>query len=73
MELRRQGLFKMAKENFESKMNKLSKIVDKLDDENTSLDESISLYEDGLKLVKELKKQLKTYEDKIKEISTENE
>ena len=58
----------MAKEKFETKMNKLSDIVDKLDDENTDLDESIKLYGEGLKLVKELSSQLKAYEDKINEI-----
>ena len=62
----------MAKEKFEDKMNKLKEIVDKLDDENISLDESISLYEDGLKLSKELQEKLKTFEKKIDELSKEN-
>ena len=58
----------MAKEKFEDKMNKLAQIVEKLDDENVGLDESIKLYEEGLKLSDELKKQLKGFEEKIEEI-----
>lgn len=63
----------MAKETFESKMNKLKEITEKLDDEDTSLDESIKLYEEGLKLSKDLKDQLKSYEEKIENLGDENE
>ncbi len=62
----------MAKEKFEDKMNRLADIVNKLDDDNTDLDTSIKLYEEGLKLSDELKQQLTSYEKKIDDISKEN-
>ncbi len=62
----------MAKEKFEDKMNRLKDIVSKIDDENTDLDLSIKLYEEGLKLADDLKKQLNVYEKQIEEISGDN-
>ncbi len=62
----------MAKEKFEDKMNRLADIVNKLDDDNTDLDTSVKLYEEGLKLSDELKQQLTSYEKKIDDISKEN-
>ena len=60
----------MAKETgFEQEMKKLQKIVEKIESNEVSLDESISLYEDGLKLSKSLKKQLEAFEKKISEIN----
>ena len=47
-------------------------IVSKIDDENTDLDLSIKLYEEGLKLADDLKKQLNVYEKQIEEISGDN-
>lgn len=58
----------MAKEKFEDKMNRLSKIVENLDNEEISLDESIKLYEEGLKLSKELQEQLNVFEEKINDL-----
>ncbi|MBR0461372.1 MAG: exodeoxyribonuclease VII small subunit [Erysipelotrichaceae bacterium] len=63
----------MAKEKFEDRMNRLSEIVEKLDDENVDLDESIKLYEEGLKLSKELKEQLEGFKEKIDSINKGNE
>ena len=54
-------------------MNRLSEIVEKLDDENVDLDESIKLYEEGLKLSKELKEQLEGFKEKIDSINKGNE
>lgn len=60
----------MAKQlKFEDKMNRLAQIIDELDNEDTELDKSIKLYEEGLLLSKELKTQLKSFEEKIEEIS----
>ena len=60
----------MAKEtSFEQEMKKLQKIVEKIESNEVSLDESISLYEDGLKLSKSLKKQLEAFGKKISEIN----
>ena len=63
----------MAKEKFEDRMNRLSEIVEKLDDENVDLDESIKLYEEGLKLSKELEEQLEGFKEKIDSINKGNE
>ena len=58
---------------FEEKMNRLQEIVSLLDREDTKLDESIRLYEEGLKLTRELEAQLKAFEEKIESIGKENE
>ena len=58
---------------FEEKMNGLQEIVSLLDREDTKLDDSIRLYEEGLKLTKELEGQLKAFEEKIESIGKENE
>lgn len=60
-----------SKIKFEDKMNRLQEIVDKLEDEDTQIDEALKLYEEGLALSKDLQIQLKGFEDKIKEISKE--
>ena len=56
---------------FEAKMNKLQEIVSKMEKDNIDLDSSIVLYEEGLKLSKELQKELTKFENKIKELSDE--
>lgn len=58
----------MAKLKFEDKMKRLQEIVDLLDSSDIELDESISLYKEGLELSKELKEQLSAYEEKIEEL-----
>ena len=64
----------MAKElSFEQQMKKLQDIVEKLEEGNVELDESIKLYEEGLKLSKELKKQLSVFEEKIDKLGQDNE
>jgi exodeoxyribonuclease VII small subunit len=64
----------MPKElTFEQQMKKLQEIVDKLEKNDIELDESIALYEEGLKLSKALKSQLEGFENKIKELNEENE
>ena len=64
----------MAKENkFETQMKKLESIVDKLEKDDVDLDESISLYEEGLKLSKTLKKQLQDFEKKIEALNKYDE
>ena len=51
----------MEELKFEDKMNRLNEIVDLLEKGEVSLDESIKLYEEGLKLSKSLKEELKTF------------
>ena len=63
----------MEKDSFEKQMNRLEEIVDTIEKGEVSLDESIKLYEEGLKLSKGLKKQLKSFEDKINELNKEND
>lgn len=56
----------MSKEiKFEEQMKKLQEIVEKLERNDVELDESIALYEEGLKLSKSLKDQLSIFESKI--------
>ena len=64
----------MAKEiSFEKQMQKLQEIVEKLETGDVELDESIALYEEGLKLSRELKKQLNDFETKINELNEKEE
>lgn len=60
----------MAKElKFEEQMQKLQKIVDELESDDIDLDNSLKLYEEGLKLSKSLKEQLNKFEEKINELN----
>lgn len=56
---------------FEDKMNRLQEIVSELEKDNIDLDKSIEVYEEGLKLSKELKDELNKFEDKIKSLNEE--
>lgn len=56
---------------FEDKMNRLSEIVSKLEDDKTEIDEAIKFYEEGLALSKDLQEQLNVFEEKINKISKE--
>ena len=58
--------------SFEEKMKRLEEIVSLLEKEDTELDDSISLYEEGLKLSKELKDTLQSFEQRINAINEEN-
>jgi len=58
---------------FEEQMKKLQQIVDKMEQNDIDLDESIALYEEGLKLSKTLKKQLDKFEEKIGELNKNEE
>ncbi|MBQ6216353.1 MAG: exodeoxyribonuclease VII small subunit [Erysipelotrichaceae bacterium] len=60
----------MGKEkSFEQQMNMLQQIVEKLEANDVELDESIKLYEEGLKLSKTLKDQLSAFEEKIAQLN----
>lgn len=54
---------------FEEKMNRLDTITNLLEKNEVTIDESIKLFEEGLKLTDELDKQLKGYELKIEELT----
>ena len=60
----------MGKEKtFEQQMKMLQQIVEKLEANDVELDESIKLYEEGLKLSKTLKDQLSAFEEKIAQLN----
>jgi len=50
---------------FEEKMNRLDLIIEKMNSSVLSLEETISLYEEAQKLIKELDSQLKEAKEKI--------
>ena len=55
----------MAKSNFEDNMQNLEKIVTELEKGDLNLDESISKFEEGIKISKEFNKNLEEAEKKI--------
>ena len=59
---------KEERPSFEEALTKLEAIVDKLDDEDITLEDSVQLYEDGLKLSKICSETLENAELKIEEI-----
>lgn len=63
------------KMRFEDQMDRLENIVNELENENTDLDTSLQLYEEGLDLSKNLKNELEKFQQKIDELNngTENE
>ena len=64
----------MEKElSFEQQMKKLQDIVEKLEKNDVELDESIALYEEGLRLSRILKEQLDQFEKRIEELSRDDE
>ena len=62
----------MAKEDkkvdFESSLKELESIVEKLEEENINLEDSVKSFEEGVNLVKQCQKQLQDAELKIKKL-----
>ena len=54
--------------NFEEKIKRLDEIVGSISNKTLSLNESLLLYEEGNKIIKELEKALKDAETNIKEV-----
>ena len=54
--------------NFEVSLKKLEKIIEKLEDGDISLEESVKSFEEGIGLVKECQKQLSQAELKVKKL-----
>ena len=54
--------------NFEASLQKLEKIIEKLEDGEISLEESVKSFEEGVGLVKECQKQLSQAELKVKKL-----
>ena len=57
---------------FETSMQRLDEIVNLLERNQCTLDESIALFEEGLKLSQELSVQLKSYEEKVARLLKES-
>lgn len=53
------------KEDFEA----LEGIIDRMDDDDASLEDSFLLYEDGMKLLKQLSERIDTVEEKVKKLN----
>ena len=60
------------KPTFESSMQRLDEIVNLLERNQCTLDDSIALFEEGLKLSQDLSVQLKSYEDKVARLLKES-
>ena len=54
--------------DFESSLKALESIVERLEDENINLEDSVKSFEKGVNLVKECQKQLQSAELKIKKL-----
>jgi len=61
------------KNNFEDLLKRLQEISDQLEREDVGLDDSIKLYEEGIKLSKLCYKKLNEAELKISELKKEND
>ena len=57
-----------TKLNFEKQLSRLEEIVEKLEEEQTDLDASVKLYEEGVTLSKELTQKLETVKFKVEEL-----
>lgn len=60
----------MAVKTFEESMTELEKIVTKLEAGDVTLDDSIELFEEGIKLAKSCQKKLDDAEKKVKLLTT---
>lgn len=56
------------KYDFEASLNKLEEIVNKINDQSLGLDESLKLYEEGTKIVKELESALKKASEEVEKV-----
>ena len=59
--------------NFEDSLAKLEGIVDALEDNDVSLEESVKKFEEGIQLVKDCQKQLKEAELKVNKLMGDGE
>ena len=65
-------MIKEKNNNFEANLKKLELIVDKLESGDIGLEESVKLYEEGMKIKKICDKKLKDIEMQIKKIKIED-
>lgn len=62
----------MEKQNYQALSEKLDAVLAKLQAPDIRVDEAVELYEEGLKLVAELEKQLKAAENKIEKLKLQS-
>ena len=62
---------KAVKNSLENSLKRLEEIVEQLERGDTSLENSITLYEEGVQISRECAEKLKTAELKIKKLSQE--
>ena len=58
----------MPKLTFEKQLARLEEIVEKLEEEQTDLDASVKLFEEGITLSKDLAQKLETVKFKVQEL-----
>ena len=58
---------------FENSLNRLEKIVEKMEAGNLSLDESLAAFEEGIRLSKDCNKRLNQAEEKVKKLLSVDE
>ena len=63
----------MAKKNFEKALADLENIVQRLDENDLSLDEALSLFEEGIKLSRFCSQKLDTVEHKVEILLKDDE
>ena len=63
----------MAKKKFEEALADLENIVQRLDENDLSLDESLSLFEEGIKLSRFCSQKLDSVEDKVEILLRDDE
>ena len=54
--------------NFEEELNRLRQIVNDIQNKDISIDESLSLYEEGQKIIATLSKELEKAEGKVEKV-----
>lgn len=59
--------------SFEKKLNRLEEIVSKMESGDLSLDDSLKLFEEGVKLSRECNQELTQAEQKVKLLTSVNE
>ncbi len=59
--------------DFEKKMSRLEEIVGKMENGEIKLEDSLKLFEEGIKISKDCHKQLQEAEQKVKVLSGQNE
>lgn len=63
----------MENENFEDKLTKIDEILDRLNNQDINLQDSVNLYKDGVKLLKESRKILQDVKLEIEYIDKDEE